>query len=128
MLAREDGSWDWVPPADYRVAEIRLLHEAETISDPAANNLLIRGDALNALTSLAEIPDYAQRYLGQVKLAYLDPPFNTHQSFLHYDDALEHSVWLTMMRDCLEQSAICSRRTARSGSTATTPSRPTSRR
>ncbi len=36
-------------------------------------------------------------------LAYLDPPFNTQQSFLHYDDALEHSVWLTMMRDRLMQ-------------------------
>jgi adenine-specific DNA-methyltransferase len=39
--------------------------------------------------------------VGKVKLAYLDPPFNTQQSFLHYDDALEHSVWLTMMRDRL---------------------------
>ena len=41
--------------------------------------------------------------MGKVKLAYLDPPFNTQQSFLHYDDALEHSVWLTMMRDQLLQ-------------------------
>jgi adenine-specific DNA-methyltransferase len=41
--------------------------------------------------------------VGKVKLAYLDPPFNTQQSFLHYDDALEHSVWLTMMRDRLLQ-------------------------
>lgn len=38
-----------------------------------------------------------------MKLAYLDPPFNTQQSFLQYDDALEHSVWLTMMRDRIEQ-------------------------
>jgi adenine-specific DNA-methyltransferase len=38
-----------------------------------------------------------------VKLVYLDPPFNTQQSFLHYDDALEHSVWLTMIRDRLLQ-------------------------
>jgi len=38
-----------------------------------------------------------------VKLAYLDPPFNTQESFLQYDDALEHSVWLTMMRDRLLQ-------------------------
>lgn len=41
--------------------------------------------------------------MGRVRLAYLDPPFNTQQSFLHYDDALEHSVWLTMMRDRLQQ-------------------------
>jgi adenine-specific DNA-methyltransferase len=41
--------------------------------------------------------------VGEVKLAYLDPPFNAQQSFLQYDDALEHSVWLTMMRDRLQQ-------------------------
>jgi len=61
------------------------------------------GDALNALHSLAELPEFAREYLGKVKLAYLDPPFNTQQSFLHYDDALEHSVWLTMLRDRLLQ-------------------------
>src|SRR5581483_10585811 len=67
------------------------------------DNLLIRGDALNALTSLLELPEFAHEYAGQVKVAYLDPPFNTQQSFLQYDDALEHSVWLTMMRDRLVQ-------------------------
>lgn len=45
----------------------------------------------------------SEEYVGKVRLAYLDPPFNTQQSFLHYDDALEHSVWLTMMRDRLLQ-------------------------
>lgn len=69
----------------------------------ARDNLLIRGDALNALTSLIELPEFAGEYVGKVKLAYLDPPFNTQQSFLQYDDALEHSVWLTMMRDRLVQ-------------------------
>lgn len=109
LLAHEDGSYEWVPPSDYRVAEVRLLRDAgaigQTTSDTrgATNNLLIRGDALNALTSLAEIPEFGSEYVGQVKLAYLDPPFNTQQSFLHYDDALEHSVWLTMMRDRLVQ-------------------------
>jgi adenine-specific DNA-methyltransferase len=52
---------------------------------------------------LASLPEYAAEYAGRVKLAYLDPPFNTEQSFTHYDDSLEHSVWLTMMRDRLEQ-------------------------
>ncbi|HLJ66428.1 MAG TPA: site-specific DNA-methyltransferase [Chloroflexota bacterium] len=41
--------------------------------------------------------------MGKVKLAHLDPPFNRQQSFLHYDDELEHSVWLTMMRDRLAE-------------------------
>lgn len=109
LLAHEDGSYEWVSPADYRVAEVRLLHDAGSVgdvhdtSDRAKDNLLIRGDALNALTSLIELPEFACEYVGKVKLAYLDPPFNTQQSFLHYDDALEHSVWLTMMRDRLIQ-------------------------
>jgi len=105
LLAREDGTWDWVPPSDYRIAEVRLLHEAATVGDAyeEPESLLIRGDALNALTALNEIPDYAECFAGGVQLAYLDPPFNTQQSFLQYDDALEHSLWLTMLRDRLEQ-------------------------
>lgn len=107
LLAHEDGSYEWVPPSDYRVAEVRLLQEVASVGSvgdaPAADNLLIRGDALNALTSLTRLPEFARQYLGLVRLAYLDPPFNTQQGFLQYDDALEHSVWLTMMRDRLLQ-------------------------
>lgn len=107
LLAAEDGSYEWIDPSDYRVAEVRLLEDVGAVGDVgqerAADNLLIRGDALNALRSLARLPEFAQHYLGKVKLAYLDPPFNTQQSFLHYDDNLEHSVWLTMMRDRLLQ-------------------------
>ena len=107
LLAAEDGTYEWVDPSDYRVAEVRLLEDVGTVGDVgqerAADNLLIRGDALNALRSLARLPEFAKHYLGKVRLAYLDPPFNTQQSFLHYDDNLEHSVWLTMMRDRLVQ-------------------------
>lgn len=109
LLAHDDGSYEWIDPADHRIAEVRLLHDAGTIGETtpsstrAEDNLLIRGDALNALASLAELPEFAKEYLGKVRLAYLDPPFNTQQSWLHYDDALEHSVWLTMMRDRLQQ-------------------------
>jgi len=109
LLSYENGSYEWVPPSDYRVAEVRLLHDGSTIGDVgdpsprARDNLLIRGDALNALTALGAIPEFAEEFVGGVKLAYLDPPFNTQQAFLQYDDALEHSVWLTMMRDRLLQ-------------------------
>ncbi|MGH9194171.1 MAG: site-specific DNA-methyltransferase [Acidimicrobiia bacterium] len=109
LLAQDDGTYEWVNPADYRVAEVRLLHSAGAVGkvgpegSRARDNLLIKGDALNGLTSLAQLPEFASEYLGKVKLAYLDPPFNTQQSFLQYDDALEHSVWLTMMRDRLLQ-------------------------
>lgn len=107
LLAHEDGSYEWLQPSDYRVAEVRLLHDVSTVGEVrdrrATDNLLVRGDALNALTSLARLPELAREYLGKVKLVYIDPPFNTQQSFLQYDDALEHSVWLTMIRDRLLQ-------------------------
>lgn len=109
LLAHEDGSYEWVPPADYRVAEVRLLDTAGSVGEVgstrqrAADNLLIRGDALNALTSLSSLPEFADELVGKVKLVYIDPPFNTQQAFANYDDALEHSVWLTMMRDRLHQ-------------------------
>lgn len=107
LLAHEDGTYEWVSAEDYRVAEVRLLHNVTTVSEVgksrAGDNLLIRGDALNALTSLARLPEFASEYLGKVRLCYMDPPFNTGQAFTHYDDNLEHSVWLTMLRDRLRQ-------------------------
>ena len=60
LLAHEDGAYEWVPPADYRVAEVRLLHEVAAVGEVgrarARDNLLIQGDALNALTSLGRFP------------------------------------------------------------------------
>jgi adenine-specific DNA-methyltransferase len=109
LLAHDDGMYEWVEPSDYRVAEVRLLRDSGTVgaigSDGtrARDNLLIKGDALNPLTSLARLREFASEYAGKVRLAYIDPPFNTQQSFLQYDDALEHSVWLTMLRDRLEE-------------------------
>ncbi len=109
LLAAEDGRYEWVAPSDYRVAEVRLLDDAATVGETgpynqrARDNLLIRGDALNGLASLSSLPEFAAEYVGKIRLAYLDPPFNTQQSFMHYDDNLEHSVWLTMMRDRLVQ-------------------------
>lgn len=107
LLAHEDGSYEWTLPGDYRTSEVRLLHDVtqvgETSQQRSQDNLLIRGDALHALTSLTQLPEFAQQYVGKVKQVYIDPPFNTGQAFDHYDDALEHSVWLTMMRDRLKQ-------------------------
>lgn len=109
LLAHDDGSYEWTDPGDHRVAEVRLLHGAGEVGNPSGNafeapaDTLIRGDALHALRSLSKLPEFACDYLGKVRLAYIDPPFNTGQAFDHYDDALEHSVWLTMMRDRLMQ-------------------------
>lgn len=60
------------------------------------DNKLIFGDNLLALKALE------QDYSGKVKCVYIDPPFNTQQAFEHYDDGLEHSLWLGLLRDRLE--------------------------
>lgn len=60
------------------------------------DNRLIFGDNLLALKALE------QEFSGKVKCVYIDPPFNTQQAFEHYDDGLEHSIWLGLIRDRLE--------------------------
>jgi len=57
------------------------------------DNKLIFGDNLLALKALE------QDYAGKVKCVYIDPPFNTGEMFDHYNDGLEHSIWLSQMRD-----------------------------
>jgi len=52
-------------------------------------NMLIQGDNLDALKAL--LPYYG----GQVKCCYLDPPYNSESAFTHYDDNIEHSLWLS---------------------------------
>ena len=80
--------------------EPRLLIERAELSNTAAapdtENMLIHGDNLLALKALES------RYKGQVKCIYIDPPYNTGSAFEHYDDNLEHSEWLTLMRPRLE--------------------------
>ena len=75
--------------------EPRLLIEnkelSNTSSDPNTENILIHGDNLLALKALEPM------YAGQIKCIYIDPPFNTGQAFEHYDDNLEHSIWLNLM-------------------------------
>src|SRR5258708_31626593 len=72
LLAHDNGSYEWTEPSDYRVAEVRLLHDISAVGTAgkhrAADNLLIRGDALHALTSLAKLPEFASEYHGKVKL------------------------------------------------------------
>lgn len=60
------------------------------------DNRLIHGDNFLALKSLEQL------FAGKLKCAYLDPPFNTGEMLEHYEDGVEHSIWLTQMRDRLE--------------------------
>ena len=80
--------------------EPRLLIEnvalSNTAADPDTQNMLIHGDNLLALKALES------KFAGQVKCIYIDPPYNTGSAFEHYDDNLEHSQWLNLMRPRLE--------------------------
>lgn len=60
------------------------------------DNMLIKGDNLLALKALE------QDYAGKVKCIFIDPPYNTGSAFEHYDDGMEHSLWLSLMRDRIE--------------------------
>jgi adenine-specific DNA-methyltransferase len=105
LIRTSRGGYEWVSRDDPRVTEVRLLHDVavvgETVQNCVADNLLILGDSYDALRALSRIPEYAVQYRGRVRQVYIDPPFNTGQAFTTFDDALEHSVWLTMMRDRL---------------------------
>lgn len=92
----EKKEYIWVDKKDPRVYEPRILVEKESNGDTDSENLLIKGDNLLALKALQ------QDYQNKVKLVYIDPPFNTGQAFEYYEDGLEHSIWLTMMRDRLD--------------------------
>ncbi len=60
------------------------------------DNKLIFGDNLLALKALEA------EFAGKVKCVFIDPPYNTGSAFTHYDDGVEHSIWLSLMRDRLE--------------------------
>lgn len=64
--------------------------------DDRFDNRLIFGDNLLALKALEA------EFAGKIKCIYIDPPYNTGSAFTHYDDGIEHSLWLSLMRDRLE--------------------------
>ncbi|MBQ6617563.1 MAG: site-specific DNA-methyltransferase [Thermoguttaceae bacterium] len=80
--------------------EPRLLIENAELSNckpkSKTENMLIHGDNLLALKALES------QYAGKVKCIYIDPPYNTGSAFEHYDDNLEHSIWLGLMKRRLE--------------------------
>lgn len=121
LIPTEVGKYGytWVDPSDPRYCETHTLIMDEYVqgvqspkSDefeyseradftPQDDNLLILGESGDVLEALTRVPELAEKYVGKVKLIYIDPPFNTAQTFASYEDNLEHSIWLTMMRDRL---------------------------
>ena len=121
LIPTETGKYGytWVDPSDPRYCETHTLimddyvrgtqtpktdeftYSERADLEPQEDNLLILGESGDVLEALTRVPELAEKYVGQVKLIYIDPPFNTAQTFASYEDNLEHSIWLTMMRDRL---------------------------
>lgn len=86
------------PEYDITNIEPRILEENPELSygDPKTENMIIHGDNLLALKAL--LPEYE----GKIKCVYIDPPYNTGNAFEKYDDDVEHSTWLSLMKPRLE--------------------------
>lgn len=121
LIPTEGGryGYTWVAPQDPRYCETHTLTidgiirgtQKPKVEDtnyseradltPTEDNLLVLGESGDFLEALTQVPELADKYVGKVKCVYIDPPFNTAQTFANYEDNLEHSIWLTMMRDRL---------------------------
>ena len=88
----------WIGKDEEPRLEPRILIENPEYSygDEATENMLIQGDNLLALKALE------QEYAGKVKCICIDPPYNTGSAFEHYDDGVEHSIWLSLMQNRLK--------------------------
>lgn len=104
-MKRQRLELTWIGKDDRPRLEPRLLLEIPAHSYHAAHrvdeadlfdNVLIHGDNLLALKAVE------QRYTGRIKCVFIDPPYNTGSAFEHFDDGLEHSIWLSMMRERIE--------------------------
>ena len=105
MVAKSKLELTWIGKETRPRLEPRILiedpskshHAAHRVSDDDLfDNKLIFGDNLLALKALEA------EYSGKVNCVYIDPPYNTGNAFEYYDDGIEHSIWLGLMRDRLE--------------------------
>lgn len=97
---RLELTWIGKNNPEYDIANIepRILEERADLSygDKDTENMIIHGDNLLALKAL--LPEYEEK----IKCIYIDPPYNTGNAFEHYDDSVEHSTWLSLMKPRLE--------------------------
>ncbi|MDA3896196.1 MAG: site-specific DNA-methyltransferase [Desulfobacteraceae bacterium] len=105
MIKKQKLELTWIGKENRPRLEPRILmedpeksyHAEHKISEnDIFDNMLIHGDNLLALKALE------QDFTGKIKCIYIDPPYNTGSAFEHYDDGLEHSIWLSLMKDRLE--------------------------
>ncbi|OGC11546.1 DNA methyltransferase [candidate division WOR-1 bacterium RIFOXYA12_FULL_52_29] len=93
-MAKPKLELTWIGKDEEIKLEPRILIEdtEKSYGDPKSENMLIHGDNLLALKALE------QDFTGKIKCVYIDPPYNTGNAFEHYDDSVEHSIWLSLMR------------------------------
>ena len=97
MTKKQKLELTWIGKNDEVKLESRILLENKELSyGYDTDNMIIHGDNLLALKALE------QDYAGKVKCIYIDPPYNTGNAFQHYDDGIEHSLWLSLMKSRLE--------------------------
>jgi adenine-specific DNA-methyltransferase len=105
MAKKQKLELNWIGKDNRPKLEPRILledtsksyHAKHKVTDrDLFDNQLIFGDNLLALKALE------QDYSGKIKCVFIDPPYNTGSAFEHYDDGVEHSIWLSLMRDRLE--------------------------
>ncbi len=105
MVKKQRLELTWIGKDQQPNLEPRILVEDadKSYGDSNAKNMLIHGDNLLALKALE------QQFAGRVKCIVIDPPYNTGSAFEHYDDGIEHSLWLSLMRDrlVLLRSLLC---------------------
>lgn len=104
MSKKQKLELTWIGKDEESRLEPRILIEdpeksygdCKSDSRTAPTNMLIHGDNLLALKALE------QDFAGKIKCIYIDPPYNTGNAFEHYDDGLEHSLWLSLIKPRLE--------------------------
>lgn len=105
MTKKQKLELTWIGKENRPKLEPRILledpaksyHAKHRVTDSDIfDNRLIFGDNLLALKALEA------EFAGKVKCVFIDPPYNTGSAFTHYDDGVEHSIWLSLMRDRLE--------------------------
>ena len=97
MKTKNKLELNWVGKYDRKKIEPRILKEIKekNYGDEKSENILIHGDNLLALKSLVS------NYANAVNFIYIDPPYNTGKAFEYYDDNIEHSIWLSLMKERL---------------------------
>ncbi|QUP52693.1 site-specific DNA-methyltransferase [Ralstonia syzygii] len=98
LKASGETGYEWLQPTDHRLLEPLRLESLTARPLNALTNVLAIGDGLDVLEALTAQTTVLN---GGIRLVYIDPPFNTQVNFRQYNDTMQRSMWLSMMRDRL---------------------------